>query len=49
MRYFRYVRFIYVEMAFFQQWWLEQDDEMKNVVHQLVDEGRLEFMNGGWW
>ena len=43
-----YIRFIYVEVAFFQQWWQEQNDEMKNIVHQLVNEGRLEFINGGY-
>ena len=42
-------RFIYVEMAFFYQWWVEQTDETKNLVKQLVNEGRLEFINGGWW
>ena len=41
-------RFIYVEMAFFYQWWQEQTDEIKNDVKQLVNEGRLEFINGGW-
>lgn len=37
-----------MEVAFFQQWWQEQNDEMKNVVHRLVNEGRLEFINGGY-
>ncbi|XP_046463564.1 lysosomal alpha-mannosidase-like [Daphnia pulex] len=41
-------RFIYVEMAFFSQWWQEQTEEKKAVVKQLVEEGRLEFINGGW-
>ncbi|XP_048473752.1 lysosomal alpha-mannosidase [Rhincodon typus] len=41
-------RFIYVEVAFFYRWWRQQTDRMKKVVKQLVDEGRLEFLNGGW-
>ena len=32
-------RFIYVEMAFFWRWWMQQDEEMRNVVQQLVSEG----------
>lgn len=41
-------RFIYVEMSFFVKWWLEQDDRTKEIVRDLVNEGRLEFINGGW-
>ena len=41
-------RFIYVEMAFFWRWWNEQNDENKQLVRLLVDEKRLEFINGGW-
>ncbi|XP_071747296.1 lysosomal alpha-mannosidase-like [Lepeophtheirus salmonis] len=41
-------RFIYVEMAFFWRWWIEQSEGMRKRVKNLVDEGRLEFINGGW-
>jgi lysosomal alpha-mannosidase len=41
-------RFIYVEMAFFWRWWNQQSDGMRNTVKQLVNEGRLEFISGGW-
>ncbi|XP_046648826.1 lysosomal alpha-mannosidase-like isoform X2 [Daphnia pulicaria] len=41
-------RFIYVEMAFFWQWWEEQDESTRDVVRDLVSQGRLEFINGGW-
>ncbi|CAM4947282.1 unnamed protein product [Rotaria socialis] len=41
-------RFIYVEMAFFWRWWLEQTEDMKNTVKQLVNSGHLEFISGGW-
>ena len=32
-------RFIYVEVAFFWRWWLQQTEEMRNTVRQLVNEG----------
>ncbi|CAF1135817.1 unnamed protein product [Adineta steineri] len=41
-------RFMYVEIAFFWRWWNEQTDEMRNKVKQFVNEGRLEFISGGW-
>ncbi|XP_072240719.1 lysosomal alpha-mannosidase [Leuresthes tenuis] len=41
-------RFIYVETAFFHRWWKQQSSSMQQTVKQLVDEGRLEFVNGGW-
>ncbi|PIK56361.1 putative lysosomal alpha-mannosidase [Apostichopus japonicus] len=41
-------RFIYVEMAFFERWWREQNDATKEKVTGYVNEGRLEFINGGW-
>uniref|UniRef100_A0A8B9KGF7 Lysosomal alpha-mannosidase n=1 Tax=Astyanax mexicanus TaxID=7994 RepID=A0A8B9KGF7_ASTMX len=41
-------RFIYVETAFFHRWWSEQSAKTRNIVTQLVQEGRLEFVNGGW-
>ena len=41
-------KFTYVEMKFFSMWWRQQTDEMKNKVRQLVKQGRLEIVNGGW-
>ncbi|KAM9792306.1 lysosomal alpha-mannosidase [Neosynchiropus ocellatus] len=41
-------RFIYVETAFFYRWWKQQSAAMRQTVTQLVNEGRLEFVNGGW-
>uniref|UniRef100_A0A452IBR0 Lysosomal alpha-mannosidase n=1 Tax=Gopherus agassizii TaxID=38772 RepID=A0A452IBR0_9SAUR len=41
-------RFIYVEVAFFYRWWRLQAESMRQAVTQLVNEGRLEFINGGW-
>jgi lysosomal alpha-mannosidase len=34
-------RFIYVEIAFFWRWWLEQTEDMQNTVKQLVNAGYL--------
>ncbi|XP_066449799.1 lysosomal alpha-mannosidase [Eleutherodactylus coqui] len=41
-------RFIYVESAFFWRWWQEQEESVQRDVTQLIQEGRLEFINGGW-
>ncbi|CAF3419135.1 unnamed protein product [Rotaria sp. Silwood1] len=41
-------RFIYVEMGFFWRWWSQQTDAMRDKVKQFVNEGRLEFISGGW-
>lgn len=41
-------RFIYVETAFFYRWWKRQDQDMRDTVRTLVNQGRLEFVNGGW-
>ncbi|XP_052465478.1 lysosomal alpha-mannosidase [Carassius gibelio] len=41
-------RFIYVETAFFYRWWRQQSQSTQRIVTQLVNEGRLEFINGGW-
>ena len=32
-------RFIYVEMAFFWRWWVEQTDDMQQKVKDLVNQG----------
>lgn len=41
-------KFVYVEMAFLFRWWNEQSEDMKTRVRTLVNEGRLQFINGGW-
>ncbi|XP_020699956.1 alpha-mannosidase [Dendrobium catenatum] len=41
-------KFVYVEQAFFQRWWGEQNEATQEVVKKLVDSGQLEFINGGW-
>ena len=41
-------RFMYVETAFFARWWDQQTPERKELTRQLVQNGQLEFINGGW-
>ncbi|GFT23386.1 lysosomal alpha-mannosidase [Trichonephila clavipes] len=41
-------KFIYVESAFFTKWWEEQTELTKEIVRRLVNDGRLEFISGGW-
>ena len=41
-------RFMYVEQAFFQRWWRQQGDEVRNLTQRLVANKQLEFVNGGW-
>ncbi|PSN54844.1 Lysosomal alpha-mannosidase, partial [Blattella germanica] len=41
-------RFIYVETAFFWKWWVEQTESTQQIVKDLVNEGRLEFIGGAW-
>jgi hypothetical protein len=41
-------KFTYVEMKFFTMWYEEQPTKVREEVRQLIKEGRLEFVNGGW-
>ncbi|CAN6299833.1 unnamed protein product [Urochloa humidicola] len=41
-------KFVVVEQAFFQRWWVEKSPTIQAIVHKLVDSGQLEFINGGW-
>lgn len=41
-------RFIYVEQAYFQRWWRVQNATMQDMVRGFVNNGQLEFVNGGW-
>ena len=40
--------FIYVEIAFFERWWHQQNEPTKDIVRKLVKDRQLEFINGGW-
>ena len=41
-------KYIQVETGFFKRWWDQQSPAKKSQVQQLVDEGRLEMVGGGW-
>ena len=41
-------RFSYAEMSFFMTWWKQQDEGKKEIVRELVRQGRLDFVNGGF-
>ena len=41
-------RFTQVEIKFFSMWWDEQNGHMQESVKDLVKQGRLEFVGGGW-
>ena len=34
-------RFIYVEIAFFWRWWIEQTKEIRDKVVEFVNDGKL--------
>jgi hypothetical protein len=34
--------------AFFSMWWGEQSEATQKLVHQLVKNGQLSFVNGGY-
>lgn len=38
----------YVEQAFFQRYWDQQDEDRRNLIRKLVKNGQFEFVNGGW-
>ncbi len=46
--YYAPYRFIYAEIVFFRKWWLLQTESTRETVRDLVQNGRLEFINGGW-
>uniref|UniRef100_A0A674HCC0 Lysosomal alpha-mannosidase n=1 Tax=Taeniopygia guttata TaxID=59729 RepID=A0A674HCC0_TAEGU len=41
-------RFVYAEVAFLARWWRQQDQATRRLVRELVQEGRLELVGGGW-
>ena len=41
-------KFVFVEMAFFFKWWKVQNNSTKELVKKFVENGQIEFINGGW-
>ncbi|VDM84417.1 unnamed protein product [Strongylus vulgaris] len=42
------MRFIYAEMSFFELWWKDQTEEIREKVRQLLRSGKFEIVTGGW-
>ena len=36
------------EVSFFNRWWSEQTDDVKAGIRTLIQQGQIEFVNGGW-
>ena len=43
-----FYRFIYAEIVHFRKWWQMQTKSTREIVRDLVLNGRFEFINGGW-
>ena len=41
-------KFTYVEIAFFERWWRNQTDQVKDDIRMLIKNDRFAFVNGGW-
>lgn len=41
-------RFVIVEVAFLYRWWKNASETQKAQMKKLVENGQLEFINGGW-
>ena len=41
-------KFIYVEQAFFNDWWAEASPDEQSRMKALYTNGQLDFVNGGW-
>jgi len=48
MQYDKDKTFAQAEIYYFQRWYNEQDQKVKDAVKGYVAEGRFEFVNGGW-
>ena len=41
-------KFVWEEVSFLQRWWNDASDDQKELMKQLITEGRLEMIGGGW-
>ena len=41
-------KFVWAEVAYFSRWYTFTDDAMRAKVKKIIDEGRFEFVGGGW-
>uniref|UniRef100_A0A914BV68 Alpha-mannosidase n=2 Tax=Acrobeloides nanus TaxID=290746 RepID=A0A914BV68_9BILA len=42
------MKFIYAEMSFFELWWSQINDEIRNKARKLIESGQVEIVTGGW-
>ncbi len=40
--------FTFCEISFFSRWWYEQNAKTKAQVKQMIANGQITFVNGGW-
>ncbi|CAD8109144.1 unnamed protein product [Paramecium sonneborni] len=44
----RQKHFSQVEVVYFKKWWNEQNNTMKDIIKQLINNQQIEFLSGGW-
>nr|CAD7445524.1 unnamed protein product [Timema bartmani] len=42
------IRTFVVETAFFWKWWVEQDEDTRDLYRSMVNSGQIEMIGGGW-
>ena len=42
------MKFIWAEISFFAMWWNEQTREVQGMVRNVLQNGQLEIVTGGW-
>lgn len=40
--------FAYSEIKYFKYWWDQQEESLKKEVKEMVKDGRLDLVSGGW-